>query len=346
MNAPPLNPGWLHSVLRARGLPLLPVEVLREGVAQLRPEQTETLRRACMALQSGTDSVAQMSCVADFVRCCRPEQGAALRAAGLSHDVGALLAALEALGGQALFGALRALPDPAALEPLRPYLEPLPVPAQAADDGGFDPEPDPGPDPGPGPGPDAAWPAADPLAAEAADDAPWRVMEPGPPSPMSAPPAPSPPASMRVLPRGHHVYGAKAALRVEEDRWRTDDPVRCHTLRLEVAPALAERRYDWEHKIAVQLTARELPSFAAVLLNLLPQLQAQGHGFANDKWFEIRRQASSVLVRVGQGRRGCAVPVGAGDLYDVTLLTLDALKANAPQADTAQVMAALQALAG
>jgi hypothetical protein len=149
-----------------------------------------------------------------------------------------------------------------------------------------------------------------------------------------------------VLPRGHHVYGAKAALRVEEDRWRTDDPVRCHTLRLEVAPALGERRYDWEHKIAVQLTARELPGFAAVMLNLLPQLQAQGHGVTNDKWFECRRQEGSVLVRVGQSRRGCAVPVGAGDLYELTLLALDALKANAPQADTAQVMAALQSLAG
>jgi hypothetical protein len=38
--------------------------------------------------------------------------------------------------------------------------------------------------------------------------------------------------------------------------------------------------------------------------------------------------------------------VGAGDLYELTLLALDALKANAPQADTAQVMAALQSLAG
>ncbi|NML16804.1 hypothetical protein [Azohydromonas caseinilytica] len=339
MNASLLNPGWLHSVLRARGLPLLPVEVLREGVAQLRPEQVETLRRACMALQSGTDSVAQMSCVADFVRCCRPEHGEALQAAGLAPDVGALLAALEALGGQALFGALRALPDSAAREQLRPYLAPLAAAALAGQDGGFDDDP----------GPDAEWPDAEPLADEAPDGPPWQVMEPPPSSPASASPAYAPaPATppARVLPRGHHVYGAKAALRVEEDRWRTDDPVRCHTLRLEVAPALAERRYDWEHKIAVQLTARELPSFAAVLLNLLPQLQAQGHGFSNDKWFEVRRQAGSVLVRVGQGRRGCAVPVAAGDLYDVTLLALDALRANAPQADTAQVMAALQALAG
>jgi hypothetical protein len=149
-----------------------------------------------------------------------------------------------------------------------------------------------------------------------------------------------------VLPRGHHGYGAKAALRVEEVHWRTVDPVRRHTLRIVVAGALAERRYDWEHKIAVQLTARELPGFAAVMLNLLPQLAAQGHGPVNDKWFELRRQAGGVLVRVGQGRRGCAVPVAAGDLYELTLLALDALKANAPRADTAQVMAALQALSG
>ena len=340
MNTPLLNPGWLHSVLRARGLPLLPVERLREAVAQLRPEQAAALRQACMALQSGTDSMAQMSRLADFVRLSRPEHGDALRTAGLSDDVGELLAALEALGSQALFDALRALPEAMAIETLRAHLQPVAEAVTAT-----------GPDAGPGPG--EGWPESDLDFDDDAAPPPWTPPEAAgfsAPAHAQAPPARAAavqaPAAARVLPRGHHVYGAKAALRVEEDRWRTDDPVRCHTLRLEVAPALGERRYDWEHKIAVQLTARELPGFAAVMLNLLPQLQAQGHGVLNDKWFECRRQAGSVLVRVGQGRRGCAVPVGAGDLYELTLLALDALKANAPQADTAQVMAALQSLAG
>jgi hypothetical protein len=343
MSAPPLNPGWLHSVLRARGLPLLPVDTLREAVAQLRPEQSQALARACLALQSGTDTVAQMSELADFVRCGRPEHRGALREAGLSDDVGQMLAALQALGSQAFFNALRCLPDEAAAAVLQPHLPPTaPPPAFTADAAGatgsagaFDTAPAEG---------NAGWPDDDWPPPEPADDAPWAAEAAAPPA-VQAPAAPPSPAG-RVLPRGHHVYGAKAALRVEEDRWRTDDPVRCHTLRLEVAGALSERRYDWEHKIAVQLTARELPAFAAVMLNLLPQLQAQGHGVLNDKWFELRRQSGGVLVRVGQARRGFAVPVGAGDLYELTLLALDALKANAPQADTAQVMAALQSLAG
>ncbi|MDZ5458643.1 hypothetical protein [Azohydromonas lata] len=341
MNAPPLNPGWLHTVLRARGLPLLPMETLREAVAQLRPEQSQALGRACLALQSGTDSVAQMSDLADFVRCSRPEHRAALRAAGLSDDVGQVLAALQLLGSQAFFAALRALPDEAAVAQLWPHLQPPAPPRKAAVD-----------DEAAAPSLDAGWPDDDWPPPEPHDDVPWPAQEPPPPpapaatngAPASGTPAAQPGA--RVLPRGHHVYGAKAALRVELDHWRTDDPVRRHTLRLEVAGALAERRYDWEHKIAVQLTARELPAFAAVMLNLLPQLQAQGHGALNDKWFELRRQSGGVLVRVGQARRGFAVPVGAGDLYELTLLALDALKANAPQADTAQVMAALQSLAG
>ncbi|WP_029000850.1 hypothetical protein [Azohydromonas australica] len=345
MNANLLNPGWLHSVLRARGLPLLPVERLREAVAQLRPEQATALRQACMALQAGTDSMAQMSQLADFVRLSRPEHGDALRTAGLSDDVGDLLAALEVLGAQALFDALRALPEAMAVETLRTHLQPVAERAAAA-----------APDPARGPG--DGWPESDLDFDDDGTPPPWTPAdEDGFSSPPYAEATPArtasahstaaaAPAAARVLPRGHHVYGAKAALRVEEDRWRTDDPVRCHTLRLEVAPVLGERRYDWEHKIALQLTARELPSFAAVMLNLLPQIQAQGHGVLNDKWFECRRQAGSVLVRVGQGRRGCAIPVAAGDLYELTLLALDALKANAPQSDTAQVMAALQSLAG
>ncbi|WP_298231464.1 hypothetical protein [uncultured Azohydromonas sp.] len=339
MSASLLNPGWLHSVLRARGLPLLPVERLREAVAQLRPEQAAALRQACMALQSGTDSMAQMSQLADFVRLSRPEHGDALRTAGLSDDVGDLLAALEALGGQALFDALRALPEPMAIETLRAHLQPVAEPVAATAPDAVS-------------GPSHGWPESDLDFDDDEAPPPWTPPEAAglaSPTQVEAVPAraaPLHPSAARVLPRGHHVYGAKAALRVEEDRWRTDDPVRCHTLRLEVAPALGERRYDWEHKIAVQLTARELPSFAAVMLNLLPQLQAQGHGVLNDKWLECRRQAGSVLVRVGQGRRGCAIPVAAGDLYELTLLALDALKANAPQADTAQVMAALQSLAG
>lgn len=344
MNVSLLNPGWLHSVLRARGLPLLPVERLREAVAQLRPGQATVLRQACMALQAGTDSMAQMSQLADFVRLSRPEHGDALRTAGLSDDVGDLLAALEALGAQALFDALRALPEPMAIETLRAHLQPVPEPVAMVESAAR----------GPGDG----WPESDLDFDDDAAPPPWAPPDAdafsSPPHPEAAPARAAPahsaaaaaPAAARVLPRGHHVYGAKAALRVEQDRWRTDDPVRCHTLRLEVAPALGERRYDWEHKIAVQLTARELPGFAAVMLNLLPQLQAQGHGVLNDKWFECRRQAGSVLVRVGQGRRGCAIPVAAGDLYELTLLALDALKANAPQSDTAQVMAALQSLAG
>jgi hypothetical protein len=342
VSAPPLNPGWLHSVLRARGLPLLPVDTLREAVAQLRPEQSQALARACLALQAGTDTVAQMSELADFVRCGRPEHRAALRGAGLSDDVGDMLAALQALGSQAFFNALRSLPDEAAAAVLQPHLPPgAPRPADAAGAAGAA-------DPAMAEG-DAGWPDDDWPPPEPDDDAPWAAEAAPPPAAAPAAPAaavvPSPGAG-RVLPRGHHVYGAKAALRVEEDRWRSGDPVRCHTLRLEVAGALSERRYDWEHKIAVQLTARELPAFAAVMLNLLPQLQAQGHGALNDKWFELRRQSGGVLVRVGQARRGFAVPVGAGDLYELTLLALDALKANAPQADTAQVMAALQSLAG
>jgi hypothetical protein len=257
-----------------------------------------------------------------------------------------------------VFAALRALPDAAALAPLLPFLQPeaaahaeapdtVPEMDEPAANDTFWPEPD-------GDGGHGSHSGYGSVVGDVGDlddvgddaAAPWPQDEPVPPPRVPGAPVASVPAAMRVLPRGHHVYGAKAALRVEEDRWRTDDPVRCHTLRLEVAPALAERRYDWEHKIAVQLTARELPAFAAVMLNLLPHLQAQGHGFANDKWFELRRQSGGVLVRVGQGRRGSAVPVTAGDLYELTLLALDALKANAPQADTAQVMAALQSLAG
>lgn len=354
MSGAGLHAGWLRSVLQSRGLPLLAPEVLRAAVAQLRDEQAHALRRDVLALQNGTEQPAQMAHVADVLRCLRPDWHAPLRNAGLGTDAGALVAALEVLGADAFFKLLRQLPDAEAAAALRPHLGAPAAPegaAQAVEAATEGDEPAAFAAAAPfRPGLDDAEPDFDPF--EAAGD--WEAGAPfGTAAPLDAVDALAAvgaPAT-RALPRGLHVYGAKAALRVEEDRWRNaPDAVRCRTLRLEAAPALEGaapgRSYDWPHKVAVQLTARELPVFVAVLLNLVPQAQGQAHGPAHDKWFEARRQAGGVLVRLGQGRRGFAVPVAEGDLYELTLLALDVLRANAPRADTAQVMAALQALAG
>ena len=51
------------------------------------------------------------------------------------------------------------------------------------------------------------------------------------------------------------IYGGKAALCVETDDTRQNEP----TLRLEAALATAPNIFDWKQKIAIQLTADELP---------------------------------------------------------------------------------------
>lgn len=125
-----------------------------------------------------------------------------------------------------------------------------------------------------------------------------------------------------------HVYGSQAALCVEADRTRGGG----ETVAVEGALATAPRTYDWSGKIRVQLTAQELPLFAAALLGYLEIFEAANHG-DQGKGLTLTRQPDRGVAFVRVVARGVApraVAIQPGDLFHVTAIVLGQLILNHP----------------
>jgi len=135
------------------------------------------------------------------------------------------------------------------------------------------------------------------------------------------------------------IYGGKAALCVETDDTRQNEP----TLRLEAALATAPNIFDWKQKIAIQLTADELPRVVATVLGLLPRCECKNHGPNNDKGLEIAHQGQHLFIRVFQKNQTVrALPVGPSDSYYLAALGLRQLRKAAPWLSDQGVLAALK----
>lgn len=100
---------------------------------------------------------------------------------------------------------------------------------------------------------------------------------------------------------GFHVYGAKAALKVEPDRTAQGFP----TVALEAAHGTPGSAYAWEKKIRFQVTERELPALLLVLLRRMTAAEFQYHGERRDKAMQIKETADGIVVRLrGSGDNG------------------------------------------
>ena len=183
-------------------------------------------------------------------------------------------------------------------------------------------------------------PSAPPAVPAATTPAKPHTPPPSPAAPTSRPSetGASPPDAVqdRVQCR---VYGGKAALCVETDVTRQDEP----TLRIEAALATAPRTYDWGQKITIQLTREELPPVVATLLGLLHRCECRNHGPHNDKGLNIEHQGQHLFVRVFQkGQAVRALPVGPADSYYLAALGLRQLRQAAPWLTDPGVLAALK----
>lgn len=124
-----------------------------------------------------------------------------------------------------------------------------------------------------------------------------------------------------------HIYGGKAAACFSADITRG----KVHTVRLEAAESSAARQYDWQRKIAIQLSQRELPLVLAVFMQWLPKFEGKGHGENNSKWFTLENQGNKLYLSVnakGQSPRG--IPIMPGDGYAVTTLLIRQMLKNDP----------------
>lgn len=129
-----------------------------------------------------------------------------------------------------------------------------------------------------------------------------------------------------------HIYGGKSALCFGADTTRSiKQGEEGNTVRLEAAPASGPRAYNWQDKVAVQFTTKELPMVLAVFMGWMPSVTFKAHGPAKDKGFSIECQDQGKLfVRVWQGKRAMAVPLFAQDMYAVVALLLRQMVKNQP----------------
>lgn len=123
--------------------------------------------------------------------------------------------------------------------------------------------------------------------------------------------------TQRSIQLSWHVYG-KSALCFEADETRNGIP----TISIDACASTGPRKYDWNSKIRIQLTAQELPVVTAVLLGQCKQCAFKNHGQENNKGFSLEDQMDKVFCRVFTKGAMHAVPISEGDRFHVTALFL------------------------
>lgn len=126
-----------------------------------------------------------------------------------------------------------------------------------------------------------------------------------------------------------HVYSELTALSVQG--LQTKDK-RGFTLQFEAARRLANsKHYDWENKLALQVSLRELPDVMACLLGYVEQVEFQYHGNRRDKGYRIRANTEKpgLLFELFSGSDGkFLVPALPADQFAVSALALTYFQRN------------------
>lgn len=144
------------------------------------------------------------------------------------------------------------------------------------------------------------------------------------------------PPELRNQPRpihpSWHVYG-KSALCFEADETRAGIP----TVSIDACPSTGSRKYDWNSKIRIQLTAQELPIITAVLLGYQKQCEFKNHGKENNKGLSMEDQTDKAFCRVFTRGALHAVPILGGDRFHVIALFLRQIRLHYTWLDGASV---------
>lgn len=128
--------------------------------------------------------------------------------------------------------------------------------------------------------------------------------------------------------RSIHFYGGKGAFCLAEDSVRASS---LKTLRLEAAAKVGSG-YDWQNKIAIQFTLKELLPFLAVCSRQIDFYEFKNHGQNSDKSFRIEFQnGKSFFFSMNQAKRSAiAIPVPVHEIYLAITMILKQLVSNDP----------------
>ena len=154
--------------------------------------------------------------------------------------------------------------------------------------------------------------------------------------------------SSREFEKSLHIYAKSGALTIERvvvNGGNVDEKVAkpFHTIQLEMATAISRMKFEWDKKIIFRLTRRELPLFAACLFGWCRMLACGNHGETRDKFLTVENQPGGLLyVKLKQGKRLIAIPVGAEEMFDLIAEVLLVLGQNAPHVDSATLLQMIQ----
>jgi len=143
---------------------------------------------------------------------------------------------------------------------------------------------------------------------------------------------------------GMHVYGSAAALYVAPERGRNGDAL----VRLEIAlkKGRSANTFDWEHKIAVQLTLRELPVFVCVLYGWVPRLDWNNRGKDHVKSIRMEHQKTHLYLTIREAADSAAIQISPPDAFRVSTLCVAQLRQNFPGVDAQEMLTSLRNTVG
>ena len=96
--------------------------------------------------------------------------------------------------------------------------------------------------------------------------------------------------------------------------------------------------YAWERKLVLQLTPEEMPAVIATLMGLTPSVRFGHHGADRDKFVEVRRQESGLVIVTGDKALSYAVPVPVATACYVLDLFCRSMTMAAPGRSVADVL--------
>lgn len=148
------------------------------------------------------------------------------------------------------------------------------------------------------------------------------------------------------------VHGTKAAIEIKADTTRSG----FKTVRIESATVSANsngknKRYDWEKKVAIQLTKTDILSFIAAMLLIKARAEFKHYGEKNDKsaMFDFQGGDGSnprVFAQITQkSKPQMGIPIPLNDAIQIGHMALNEYTKNFPNVTSDSVIRTLERLA-
>ncbi len=142
-------------------------------------------------------------------------------------------------------------------------------------------------------------------------------------------------------------HGTKAAIEMKPSLTQSG----WHTVMLEGANSIGERKFNWQDKTAVQITKTELLPVIAVLLGIRKEFEGKAHGPNKNKGFSIKWQTSrtsdimNVFITISEAKKPLkGVPISAYDALMLAHLAISQYRNNMPQMSADSVIESLRTI--